>query len=116
MLILIDDDPISINLIEKQISISYPDISVISYIDPRLALKDLLDNLDNWECIVITDLNMPYIDGISLVSELSNYNHKYKIFVTSTFFLEDHISKCKDLGVKCFEKTFDWDLIMEQIF
>jgi len=115
MIILIDDDPISIYLCEQQIKRISPNTKIICYNSSVGALKDLINNKDNWSGVVFTDLNMVDISGIDLAVELNKYDHNYDVVIMSATFLDYHIKECSDLGLKCFTKPVNWKFVFSCI-
>ena len=86
------------------------DLEVITFRSP----KDALGALDSSFDLVITDLNMPYMNGLDFLKELGG---KYEmIVITGNATLNAAIDSIR-LGVKdFFQKPFEPELLLEAIY
>lgn len=87
----------------------FPEFSVVSFRNAKDALKKLDDSFD----LIITDINMPGMDGIEFLREL---NGRYQaIIITGNATLNKAIDSIR-LGVKDFlTKPFEIDTLVEAI-
>ena len=85
------------------------DLEVITFRSP----KDALSSLDSSFDLVITDLNMPHMNGLDFLKELGG---KYEmIVITGNATLNAAIDSIR-LGVKdFFQKPFEPELLLEAI-
>lgn len=85
------------------------DIEIVSFKNPKDALKTLDDSFD----LVITDINMPQMDGLEFLRVL---NGRYEaIVITGNATLTKAIDSIR-LGVKdFFQKPFEPELLLEAI-
>lgn len=86
------------------------DIEIVSFKNPKDALKALDESFD----LVITDINMPQMDGLEFLRVL---NGKYEaIVITGNATLNKAIDSIR-LGVKdFFQKPFEPELLLEAIY
>lgn len=87
----------------------YPEYEVVSFKNPKDALKKLDDSFE----VVITDINMPQMDGLSFLQEL---NGKYEaIVITGNASVQNAIKSIR-LGVKDFLiKGFEIEALIEAL-
>ncbi|RDU67687.1 sigma-54-dependent Fis family transcriptional regulator [Helicobacter didelphidarum] len=88
----------------------YKDLEIISFKNPKDALKSLDDSFE----LVITDINMPQMDGIKFLTQL---NGKYEaIVITGNATLNTAIESMR-LGVKdFFQKPFEPQDLLNAIY
>ncbi len=82
-LLLIDDDPNMHRLIKLMLKNSQVHLEAVS--SARIALKKLKDNFYD---LIISDLQMPEMDGIAFLKELRARNHKVKVIIMSAYGLQ----------------------------
>ena len=71
----------------------------------RSALKRISEN--NYD-ILITDMQMPLMDGMELIGKIKKLKYKFPIIVISAFSQEDVINKYKTIGAfEVIQKPFD---------
>lgn len=87
----------------------YPEHEVISFKNPKEALKKLDESIE----LVITDINMPQMDGLSFLQELDG---RYEaIVITGNASVQNAIKSIR-LGVKDFLiKGFEFETLIEAI-
>lgn len=105
---IVEDD---INM-RKSLELFFSDIkdfSIVSFKNPKDALKGLDDTFD----LIITDINMPQMDGLEFLRHL---NGKYEaIVITGNATLNKAVESLR-LGVKdFFQKPFEPELLLEAI-
>ena len=82
--------------------------------EEALTLVDKNSDID----VIITDINMPIMNGLVMINELNNRGSKIPIIIMSAHTEIDYINKAKDLGVDTYLlKPFDFikfiDLVAE---
>ncbi|RDU72619.1 sigma-54-dependent Fis family transcriptional regulator [Helicobacter anseris] len=105
---IVEDD---INM-RKSLELFFSDIKdffIVSFKNPKDALKGLDDTFD----LIITDINMPQMDGLEFLRHL---NGKYEaIVITGNATLNKAVESLR-LGVKdFFQKPFEPELLLEAI-
>ena len=101
--LLVDDDP---NM-QRMVSIFFAkdDINLDIAENGRSALKRISEN--NYD-ILITDMQMPLMDGMELIGKIKKLKYKFPIIVISAFSQEDVINKYKTIGAfEVIQKPFD---------
>lgn len=88
----------------------YKDLNIVSFKNPKDALKSLDDSFE----LVITDINMPQMDGLEFLNKL---NGRYEaIVITGNATLNKAIESIR-LGVKdFFQKPFEPQELLEAIY
>ncbi len=82
-----------------------PNFSKVSLVANGEELLNYLKNTANESPdVILTDINMPIIDGIEALQEILNTNELKNIpcFVYSTSINPSYKEKCDDLGVKAY--------------
>ncbi|MEA1956647.1 MAG: response regulator transcription factor [Campylobacterota bacterium] len=82
--------------------------------------KDGNDGLEKFKQIspdiVITDINMPFMNGLDMAKELKNINQNIPIIILSAFSEKEKLFNAIDIGVvKYFLKPYDPDEILDYI-
>ncbi len=73
--------------------------------------KEALASLDKNSniSVIITDINMPIMNGLSMIEELKKRGNKIPIVIMSAHTEPDYINKAKELGIKKYLlKPFDF--------
>ena len=66
--------------------------------------------------LVISDVQMPLMDGVEMSKEIKSLNPQAKIILITAFNESDFISKAKELGVKNYISTpIDISILLETI-
>lgn len=114
-IVIVDDD---INL-RKSLELSlkeYSEFEIKSYKNAKEALKHIDDTCD----LIITDINMPYINGLDFLKKLYvkfNDNYKFEVIVITGYASLNIAIEALRLGVKDFfiKTELDIDLLVEAI-
>lgn len=83
--IIVVEDDVSLAKFWKRLSEQFPCNNFKIFSSPHEALEDHRGSPAD---ILITDLNLPEMDGIELIKRAKNINHKMKVVVTSGY-IED---------------------------
>jgi DNA-binding NarL/FixJ family response regulator len=69
---LVDDDELFHLIHNRFIKNQVPNAEIVNFIDPRLALKEIIENLKNPKpTLLLLDLNMPYLSGWEWLDEFT---------------------------------------------
>lgn len=94
--------------------------SVDIAVDGEEGLKYYTNNLNshtNFYDIVITDINMPNLDGLSMVEKILRINPKQEIVVVSAYGDYEKLQTIINLGIKSYiKKPLDSDDFMEKLY
>jgi CheY-like chemotaxis protein len=92
-ILVVDDDKHFLLLTEKTLDVQGYEVETTS--SAMQALLRLLEN-GNLYNLLITDVNMPLMDGISLNKELKNSNHPIKVIGVSGYNIDKQEQKAFD--------------------
>jgi YesN/AraC family two-component response regulator len=95
-LLYVEDEPVARNLLQKVMTRKFPAIKIYSAEDGKLGLE-----LFNKICpdIVLTDINMPVLNGIQMASEIRKLNHNTEIIIISGQEKVCYESDCVKFGI-----------------
>lgn len=63
--------------------------------------------------VIITDINMPIMNGFSMIEHMRNANVESKIVILSAYHTEEHKNKARLLEVDCFiHKPLDFKVML----
>jgi DNA-binding NtrC family response regulator len=65
-------------------------ISVVSFIDPVIALAHFKDNKENY-ALVICDIRMPGMNGLDFLKKVKNLNRKVRTILITAYEVEDKV-------------------------
>ncbi|GEM_PF-6114985 len=98
--VVIDDEPISLLIIQKMIEGTGENIKVSSFSSARKGLEYIVDNEP---CLVFTDLNMPDLSGWDILKTLNERDIERNLIVlTSSISPLDREQAMSDPNVKYF--------------
>ncbi|MFD2940069.1 response regulator [Flavobacterium notoginsengisoli] len=103
-IIIAEDDMDDADVITETFT-NNPNFSKVSLVANGEELLNYLKNPSNENPdVILTDINMPIIDGIEALQEILNTNELKNIpcFVYSTSINPSYKEKCDDLGVKAY--------------
>jgi DNA-binding NarL/FixJ family response regulator len=96
-ILLVDDHQIILDSLSMMIG-TIPEMEVIGKInDPREVGPFLLSNPVD---IIITDINMPYIDGLALAAYVRDHHPGIKILILTVSESADQVHQARSLGVE----------------
>jgi CheY-like chemotaxis protein len=98
-ILVVDDQPVWLVMARAILSASGYQVHVCERSsDAVLLLKENPDQID----LVVTDLTMPYLDGIELAAELLKINAALPIVLTSAAIVESEFALLQSLGIRAF--------------
>jgi excisionase family DNA binding protein len=93
--LLVDDEPSSLDLLTKMLAAHY---AIVSATDAAGALDMLRGNLAAYD-VLISDLNMPGMDGLALIREVRRVSTRLPIIIITGFSTESSAIEAVNLGV-----------------
>src|SRR5262245_49109896 len=93
--LLVDDAPSSLDLLTKMRAADY---GIVSATDPAGALEMLRTNPVAYD-VLISDLNMPGMDGLALIREVRRISTRLPIIIVTGFSTESSAIEAVNLGV-----------------
>ncbi len=125
VVLIVDDDPDEHFFINKALKVVDPEIIGVSVYNGAQAIDFLLnegsysDKTIVKPDIIITDLNMPKINGYELMKKIKDFKilSDIPVFVLSTTSDEQSKNTCLDLGaIKCYTKPpHGYDVIIREM-
>ena len=102
--ILIAEDDIDDGEIIEASFARHPSFSSVDIVKNGKELLNFLKNSSKIPDIILTDINMPILNGIEALTEIQDDSNLKKIpaFVYSTAINPTYEAKCKELGTKGF--------------
>ena len=96
-LVIVDDELHEIKQIEKLINRITDRLEVVRFTNSVVALNYITKNETD---IVVTDIRMPNMDGISLIKSINKINPEIKIIILSGYAEFDYAKQAMSCGVK----------------
>ncbi len=113
-ILIVDDDSITRGLLSRVLDSHSKKFSVITSEDGKEAAEIIKDQKID---LVITDLQMPVVDGFKLLAHMSKDHPEIPVFVMTAFGTPDVDSKIKVIGPsRYFKKPLNMDTLTECIF
>jgi CheY-like chemotaxis protein len=111
--LIVDDDSVTRGLLARVLKAHSEDFMVTTAADGSEATIIIRDQKIN---LVITDLQMPVMDGFELLAHISEHNPEIPVFIMTAFGDSDVKSRLDEFGsIKYFEKPLNIDIITECI-
>ena len=112
---MVDDNQEVIEAVEEYFS-SHVSIKIVGKaFDGEEALKELILEKDNYD-IIVMDLIIPKMDGLSVLEELQKRNINKKSIIITGMNSLDIIKKCTEVGVSYYMlKPFSFDSLQNHI-
>jgi two-component system chemotaxis response regulator CheY len=97
-ILIVDDSPIMRQVIKKTVQLSGIEIGAI--LEAGHGKEGLEQARNNWVDLILTDINMPVMDGITFIQELKADDElkPIPVIVVSTEGRDDVVQKALDLG------------------
>jgi DNA-binding NtrC family response regulator len=94
-LLIVDDEPSGLDLLTKMLASDY---AVVPATDGTVALEMLRANTAGYD-MLISDLNMPGMDGLTLIREVRRISPRLPIAIITGFSTESSAIEAVNLGV-----------------
>ncbi|RZJ69265.1 response regulator [Flavobacterium sp.] len=120
-ILIAEDDEDDMFIIERSF-LNNPNFSKVNLVRNGQEMLDFLQESDELPDVILTDINMPVLDGISAIEKMCEDERLQAIptFFYSTAINPAYQIKCENLGTKGYlvkpMKIEDFDLIPIQIF
>ncbi len=112
-ILIVDDDPALLFEVEAHLS-AYIGLRIATAENGLQAVERLTEQPVD---LVVTDIQMPEMDGLSLVSHISKHFPKLPVIVVTAHASETNEHKLSRLGIVSYiKKPFDLDYLAEKIF
>ncbi len=95
-LLYVEDEPVARELLQKIISRKFPAIKIHTAENGKMGLN-LFKKIG--PDIVLTDIDLPMLNGILMVSEIRRISPKAEIIILSGQGKESHESDCVKIGI-----------------
>lgn len=113
-IILVDDEPGVLNALK--LLLKAIGFTVSDFIDPHAALEAISSVDSTQRTVIVSDLRMPSLDGIQLVTKIREINSSVPFILMSAHATSDDISTAKSSGANGFlAKPFTPDQFREII-
>ncbi|MDW0152795.1 MAG: response regulator [Nitrososphaeraceae archaeon] len=84
------DDECDITELFRDALQSLPGLSIFTFTDPTIALEHFKIN-KRFYALVISDLRMPVMDGIQLITRVKDMNHSVRTILMTAFDVDDKL-------------------------
>ena len=114
-ILLCEDDEISLGLLHGVISTIYPDTSVHCASNGRNGLESFREHLPD---ILITDIQMPYMDGVEMTAAIQSIKPDVKTIVITAYGAKTIKQSTAKIPIKIdhyFLKPLDYKQLFEAI-
>ena len=95
-LLYVEDEPVARNLLQKVITRKFPDMKIHSAEDGKSGLELFYKICPD---IVLTDINLPVLNGIQMIYEIRRFNPKTEIIILSGQEKVCYESDCFNIGI-----------------
>lgn len=112
-LLLVEDDRAALEILEFIVSSRLPRSTVHLAYDGAMGLEQFKRHLPD---LVITDINMPKMDGIQLTREIKRVNKDAKVIVMTAYSDRVHLDQFREIGVSThLMKPLEFDKMIDAI-
>lgn len=118
--IVIVDDEADTHLLYKlklkKLFSSVGDLNLVSFMKGSDCIDYLRDKNSPPVDLILSDINMPEMDGFELLKEIKRINHDLPVYMVSAYESSEYKNRAKDLGAKRFlSKPVDFSLLGEAL-
>lgn len=112
-LVVVDDEADIVDLYKSILSIQY---DVEGYSNPKAFLKALDQDVSKVPDLLISDYNMPEMNGLQMIQEAQRSGHYFPFILLSGFLDKDVVIQAVDVGVfRLLEKPTEYTLLLHTI-
>ncbi len=95
-ILIVEDDPSAIEIILLMIPLNFPEVTIYGALNGTQGVELFKEHLPD---IVITDINMPGMDGIRMAEEIKAMKADTKFIVLTGYSDKVHLDKFIDIGI-----------------
>jgi YesN/AraC family two-component response regulator len=110
-LLCVEDDPVSRDLISRMISMRFPDVELHLAKNGMIGLDLFKRHMPQ---IVLTDIKMPVMDGVTMASEIKTLCPETKIIIVAANCNADYLLNDKEID-NCVVKPIDYKILFAVI-
>ncbi|HKP58522.1 MAG TPA: response regulator [Polyangiales bacterium] len=112
-MLIVDDDPNQLRALARVVSVRQPGLSVVT----ANSAQDAIELLRSMPVdLVLTDLQMPEMNGFELVRWLMSHQPHVQVFTMTAFPDGDSVERLFELGsVECYTKPLDVGSVLERL-
>ncbi len=96
-LLFVEDDPVIMGIMEKIIRMKFPDVDLILAENGSIGLDLYKAHLPN---LVVTDVNMPVMNGIEMAAGIRRINPQATIIVISAYSNREYLLDSIEIGIQ----------------
>lgn len=118
-LMVVDDEKDSLLLYKLMFrkEIKNQEIELYCYESGEKALQALKNELAGKVDLVLSDINMPNMDGFELLKEIKKVNQSQNVYMVSAYGDDIHVNEAKSLGASDYiSKPVNFPYLKELIF
>jgi len=110
-LLCVEDDPDSMDIISLMISKKFPGIEILLARNGKIGLDMFKEHLPQ---IVMTDIKMPVMDGVTMVGEIKALCPETKVIIVAANCNADYLLNDKEID-RCVAKPLDYKILFAVI-
>lgn len=111
--LVVDDDPNQVRALARVISVRSPGLSIVTADGGNAAIEVLRSMPVD---VVLTDLQMPDVNGFELLSWLLSHQPHVQVFTMTAYPDRESMERLRELGsVECYTKPLDVASVLEQL-
>lgn len=112
-LLIVEDDRAAIEILGFVIGNRFPQSSISFAYNGIMGLELFKERLHD---IVITDINMPKMDGVTMAEEIKSIRTETRIIILTAFSDRVHVEKFREIGIsKHLMKPVEFDKLFAAI-
>ena len=111
--LVVDDDPNQVRALARVISVRSPGLSIVTANGGNAAIEVLRSMPVD---VVLTDLQMPDVNGFELLSWLLSHQPHVQVFTMTAYPDRESMERLRELGsVECYTKPLDVASVLERL-
>lgn len=110
VIVFVDDEPAITEAMNHYFSVKFPECQTKAFVDPVMALDYCLTQPVD---LLVTDINMPEINGFQLIKKVRDAGVIMKVIIVSGFYSNEHKEEFSSLGDFSF---FTKPVLLKELF